>query len=217
MEFINEFAFLNCHYPCDVKFNGDLFYSVHDAYEFASNQNFPDWETTKVIILENLLIQKFKFNDKFRELLRNTCDLDLGNSKLAQMIIKIRKEIHKEDGYPMKICIAGSRNFNDYELLKEKMDHYLEDQKNPIIVLGGARGADTLGEKYAIERGYCGEKYPAEWDKYGKQAGYIRNEVMANVSDCAVVFWDGSSKGSEHMIKTMRKLGKPVRVVKYNV
>ena len=74
-----------------------------------------------------------------------------------------------------RVIICGSRNFNDYELLKEKCDYFLSrkinDGSKVVIVSGCARGADQLGEKYASERGLAVLKFPANWDKYGKRAG----------------------------------------------
>ena len=75
-----------------------------------------------------------------------------------------------------------SRDFNDYNLLKEKCDTFLEIKRmvNDIqIVSGGARGADSLGERYAAEKGYHLQLFNADWEKYGKSAGYKRNVEMA--------------------------------------
>ena len=113
----------------------------------------------------------------------------------------------------MKLIIAGSRTFNDYQLMCDKLDWLLQNQDNVSVVYGEAKGADALGRKYGEERGCEILSYPADWDKYGKQAGYIRNEQMATAADACVVFWDGKSKGSKHMIDTMRKLNKPVKVI----
>jgi len=118
-----------------------------------------------------------------------------------------------------KVVIFGSRDFNNYELLKEKCDAYLQNKKethNIIIVSGHARGADTLGEQYAKEKGYELETYPADWDKYGKKAGFLRNEYMGDISNAAIGFWDGKSHGTKHMIEYCKSKGLDVRVVKYN-
>ena len=115
----------------------------------------------------------------------------------------------------MRVIIAGSRGFNDYRKLEEKMDHLLQNQKDVIIISGNAKGADTLGETYAVARNYGLETYPADWDEYGKSAGYIRNEQMAKIADAAVIFWDGVSKGSKHMIDLAHKHNLKVRVIKY--
>ena len=58
--------------------------------------------------------------------------------------------------------------------------------------------------------------YPAQWDKYGKRAGYRRNEQMAEVADGLIAFWDGQSKGTKHMIDIMTEKNLPTKVVRYD-
>ena len=116
-----------------------------------------------------------------------------------------------------KVIVAGCRDFADYELLKEKCDFYLQNQKPEIIVIvsGHASGADTLGERYAQERGYETEVYPADWKTNGRAAGPIRNAQMAAVADALIAFWDGKSRGTKNMIDTATKRGLQVAVVRY--
>ena len=59
------------------------------------------------------------------------------------------------------------------------------------------------------------EIYPAQWKKFGKRAGYRRNEQMAEVADALIAFWDGSSRGTKHMIDIMNEKNLLVRVVEY--
>jgi hypothetical protein len=115
----------------------------------------------------------------------------------------------------MKIIIAGSRNFNDYNLLKTSCDNLLTQFTNIEIVSGTARGADKLGERYAREKGYSIKEFPANWDKFGKRAGYLRNDEMAQYSDMLIAFWDGTSKGTKHMIDLANKRGIKVEIVNY--
>lgn len=117
-----------------------------------------------------------------------------------------------------KVIIAGSRGFSNYKLLREQCNKFLREKRktsNIIVVSGHARGADTLGEKYAQDEGFALEIYPAQWKKLGKQAGYRRNEQMAEVADALIAFWDGSSKGTKHMIDIMNEKNLLVRVVEY--
>ena len=117
-----------------------------------------------------------------------------------------------------KVIIAGSRGFSNYKLLKDECNKFLREKRktsNVIIVSGHARGADTLGEKYAQDEGFSLEIYPAQWKKLGKQAGYRRNEQMAEVADALIAFWDGSSKGTKHMIDIMNEKNLLVRIVEY--
>lgn len=114
-----------------------------------------------------------------------------------------------------KVAIVGSRGFNDYQFLIESMDYMLsiKSKTHKIeIICGCARGADTLGKQYGISKGYDVIEMPAEWDKYGKSAGYRRNEAMSVVCDAVVAFWDGRSPGTKHMIDICKGLGKQVQV-----
>jgi len=115
----------------------------------------------------------------------------------------------------LKVIIAGCRNFDDYEMLKHYVDHILQNvaQRESIeIVSGGAKGADTLGERYATERGYKITRFLADWDKYGRGAGPKRNEQMGDYADALIAFWDGQSRGTKHMIEYAKKKAILVRV-----
>jgi hypothetical protein len=114
----------------------------------------------------------------------------------------------------MKVIIAGSRNFNDYNLLKSSCDNLLTQFNNIEIVSGTARGADKLGERYAREKGYSIKEFPANWN-LGKSAGYIRNDEMAQYADMLIAFWDGTSKGTKHMIDLANKRSIKVEIVNY--
>ena len=117
-----------------------------------------------------------------------------------------------------RVIIAGSRGFNDYAVLQTVCDNLLakkEQTHNIVIISGTVRGADSLGEKYARERGYTVERFPAYWQQYGKAAGPIRNRQMADNADALIAFWDGQSKGTKDMIMESKKKGIAVRVI-YN-
>ncbi len=81
-----------------------------------------------------------------------------------------------------------------------------------IFVSGDCQGADKLGEKYAKENGFKIEKYPANWQKYGRAAGPKRNELMAQKADYIICFWDKESKGTKSMINYAKKFDKPIRI-----
>ena len=120
-----------------------------------------------------------------------------------------------------KLIVAGGRDFSDYTLLSEKLnnvrsvlwEHNIADDLE--IVCGKARGADTLGETWA-KKNHVGVKYfPADWDEYGKSAGYRRNGDMANYADALIAFWDGESRGTAHMINLATEKDLTVMVVRY--
>lgn len=116
-----------------------------------------------------------------------------------------------------RVIVAGSRQFSDYELLKRELDRLLINKisEGIQVVCGEARGADSLGKQYAIEKGYSVASYPADWNRYGKAAGYYRNQQMADNADALVAFWDGISSGTENMIQIARQKRIPVRIVRY--
>jgi len=114
----------------------------------------------------------------------------------------------------LKLVLAGGRDFVDYELLKRTViKNY--PRKGLEIVSGAARGADKLGERFAEEYGIPVKRFPADWDGKGKAAGYIRNAEMAEYADALLAFWDGESKGTNHMINLAKKNGLHVSVVNY--
>ena len=113
-----------------------------------------------------------------------------------------------------KVIIAGSRDFSDFQLLYSKCEEILESQTDIEIVSGTARGADKLGEHYASLKGHSVAKFPADWDKHGKAAGYVRNKEMAEYADMLIAFWDGESRGTGHMINLATEKGLDVHVIK---
>ena len=113
-----------------------------------------------------------------------------------------------------KVIIAGSRDFYDYDFLKEKCKFYLQNKlPNVIIVSGGATGTDSLGEKFAEEMNLEIIIKKPDWNKYGKSAGPKRNKEMSEISDGLIAFWDGKSRGTKNMIETATQNGLIVKVV----
>lgn len=121
----------------------------------------------------------------------------------------------------LRMIIAGGRDFDDYDRLKNICSSIIkaieEGYGKPFdsieIISGRARGADTLGEQFAITNQYVLKLFPADWDGLGKFAGYARNEQMAKYAACVdtpelrgdviavlVAFWDGRSRGTKNMI-----------------
>lgn len=117
----------------------------------------------------------------------------------------------------MKLIIAGTRTFNDYDFLKQKVDKILSNTEQvKLIISGGAKGADTLAIEYAKEKGYNYLVEKADWDKYGKGAGHIRNEAMAKLATHCIVFWDGISPGSKNMVSLAEKYNLKLRIIRYD-
>ncbi len=106
----------------------------------------------------------------------------------------------------MKVIIAGSRSITNYDYVLQA----IEESGFVIteVVSGAAQGVDTLGERFSKDFNLPCKKFRADWSKYGKSAGMVRNNVMASYADSAIVIWDGSSKGSANMISIMKKRNK---------
>lgn len=114
----------------------------------------------------------------------------------------------------MRVIIAGSRHMplDLYPLIWQAVERSGFDVTE--VVCGMAAGADALGRRWAETHNIPVAKFPANWDKYHRAAGPIRNAEMAHYADALIVFiWD-NSRGSENMLKQMTKLRKPCFVVR---
>ena len=129
----------------------------------------------------------------------------------------------------MKVIICGGRTFRDYDLLETKCDTILSNSTVTEFVSGGQvtirkrdnykYGADYLGEVYAKEKGIPVKQFLANWEKWDKVAGPLRNKEMAEyiLGDGAVIaFWDGWSKGTKSMIDIATRYKLPLRVIRFN-
>lgn len=121
----------------------------------------------------------------------------------------------------MRIIVAGGRDFNNFGLLEDEIFDYILDLGIPLgrieFVLGGARGADNLGEKFADLYGFKKKLFIPDWNGLGKKAGIIRNHEMGDYADTLIAFWDAKSKGTKDMIDYATKKGLNVKVVYYDI
>ena len=116
-----------------------------------------------------------------------------------------------------RIIIAGGRDFDDWNLMVHRMGKMLMHFKQaPEIVSGTAQGADRMGERWAETQGLRVVRYPADWQRHGKSAGYKRNQEMAENAEVLCAFWDGQSWGTKHMIDIALREGLEVHVFRYN-
>jgi hypothetical protein len=110
----------------------------------------------------------------------------------------------------MKIAIVGSRNYPDLDAVRAFVRNL---PPGTTIVSGGARGVDKVAELAAVRRpDLCTKIILADWDAYGKSAGYRRNVEIVNAADEVVAFWDGTSRGTAHTISIARNANKLVRI-----
>ena len=111
----------------------------------------------------------------------------------------------------MKVAVVGSRNFNDIDLIVDTLGQY----KIGEIISGGAAGADSLAEDFADAAGIKKTIFKANWEKYGRSAGYIRNIDIISNCDICIAFWDGKSRGTKHSISLCKKHNKKCVIIKF--
>lgn len=126
----------------------------------------------------------------------------------------------------MKTIIAGSRRIpslqlNEYrdwyipskrQIIYSVLDDFIKESKIEVsaVISGACWGIDQLGEEWAKKNSKEISTAPADWKKYGKRAGFIRNSEMALAGDCLICIYSSGSSGSLHMISEMKRLGKPI-------
>lgn len=122
----------------------------------------------------------------------------------------------------MRVIVAGGRNFADRARLWGELDkQFLRVLDHVTIISGHARGADSMGEEWANAHGLTVENggleiFPADWDGLGKKAGIIRNHQMGETCTHLIAFFDGKSIGTKDMIDYAIRLGRWVKVVRYD-
>lgn len=115
----------------------------------------------------------------------------------------------------MKLAIVGGRDFNDWKLFRAVITDVIEKPWETTVISGGARGADSMAKDIANNWGLGYIEFSADWDKYGKSAGFIRNRQIVDYCDKLVAFWDGKSKGTKHSIDLAKEQGKLFKIISY--
>lgn len=110
----------------------------------------------------------------------------------------------------MRTIIAGSRGVTDFAVIEQAVAGC--GWVPTTVISGTARGVDTLGEEWAKKNGVPVERYPADWAKHGRSAGYQRNLLMADKAEALIAVWDGKSPGTKHMIDIAKRGGLTVFV-----
>lgn len=107
----------------------------------------------------------------------------------------------------MRILVCGGRDFNNLKLVYTTLDRIKDKYIVSHIIQGGARGADRLAKRWADETELSCLEFPADWAKYGKRAGFVRNKQMLDEGhpDLVVAFPGGS--GTQMMIKIAKEAG----------
>lgn len=119
-----------------------------------------------------------------------------------------------------RTIVCGSRSLDDYMFYMfawQALDEYRETGPLDVVVSGGAAGPDRTAIEWANSRGVPCEIHYAEWSKYGKRAGMVRNKKMLETADAVIAFWDGESRGTKNMIEIANAKGIPVKVIRVAV
>ena len=116
----------------------------------------------------------------------------------------------------MRLAVIGSRDFKDFDLLVKSIEEFCAEDPPTLIVSGGAKGADSLAERYAGERGIETQIFLPDWQKFGRSAGFRRNQDIVDSSDVCIAFWDGSSKGTLSSIEMAKKREIPLKIVRFD-
>jgi len=115
-----------------------------------------------------------------------------------------------------RVIVCGSRDFTDYPFLFDVLADTLARHPDLVIVHGAARGADSMAETFAQENGIPSEAFPADWNRFGKSAGYRRNRAMADSTvdghgvDGVIAFFAdpyNRSRGTQMMVSIAKDAG----------
>ncbi len=112
----------------------------------------------------------------------------------------------------MRVLVCGSRKWTDYAVIEWRMKAL---PPWSVIIEGEARGVDRAARQIAKHLGLEVKPFPADWDKYGKAAGPIRNQQMLDEGkpDLVLAYPMPDSVGTQDMIERAKKAGIPVEEV----
>lgn len=119
-------------------------------------------------------------------------------------------KVYDDRRFP-RVGVVGSRDFSS-QFIVERFVYLLPSSWT--IITGGAKGVDLWAEHTASHHMRGCVVYHADWRKFGRSAGYIRNNQIVKDADIVVAFWNGKSKGTRHTIQLSKNLGKSCIVVK---
>lgn len=103
------------------------------------------------------------------------------------------------------LCVSGTRNYTDYQTFAKIMERETKDMRIKLIISGGAKGADEMAKRYAQEKNITHITVHADWQRWGRRAGPMRNRLMAEMTNATIAFWDGRSRGTKNMLECAEK------------
>lgn len=124
--------------------------------------------------------------------------------EIEELVYADAKRIKKRNPIEnLVVTISGSRNYKNLWKIVSVLQTL---PKGTMILHGGANGVDKYVDKIARLMGFNVMIFPAEWEKYYKGAGMIRNKIMLEQSDYLIAFWDGISRGTKGIIEIAKKM-----------
>jgi hypothetical protein len=140
----------------------------------------------------------------------------ISGQKMANRSEQYRESYHNA----CRVIVTGSRCFNDFGFLKQELDKLFNENEEFVgkeikIISGVALGTDALAIDYADKHKLTKILFPANWKRFSRVAGFLRNEDMLSVATHLIVFWDGKSSGTYHMIEIAKAKGIPVWGLKH--
>jgi YspA, cpYpsA-related SLOG family len=111
-----------------------------------------------------------------------------------------------------RILVTGSRVWDDWRTIVLALTDAAGGHARPVVIQGAARGADFLAAQAAADLGWDVESWPADWDRHGKAAGFVRNRYMVELgADVCLAFIRDRSRGATHCAELAERAGIPVK------
>jgi hypothetical protein len=111
------------------------------------------------------------------------------------------------------VLVTGDRNWDDTEIVLQRL---LQLPSDTVLVHGAAHGLDSMAATIAKHLGFTVYSEPADWSKYGRSAGPIRNRIMYDVYQPTLVLAFHrnilESRGTRDMVKYVMKTDTPIEL-----
>ena len=111
----------------------------------------------------------------------------------------------------VRIIVCGGKDFSDKEMMYGVLNEIYDQYPEAEIISGHAKGADMIAEEYALNYRHNLKVFEADWKRYGRGAGPIRNREMLKYAGegnpIVIAFWDGKSRGTANMIRLAKNAG----------
>ena len=128
--------------------------------------------------------------------------------ELSDMLMEMESWEVAED-CEVSVLVCGGRKFNEWPAMQKALDRISPD----IIIHGAAGGADSMAGRYARENNIPCRDFPAEWRRYGKSAGYRRNQQMLDEGKPNLVVAFPGGPGTQNMVEISRQQGFEVNIM----